>query len=50
MFMVNLVEDILDFSRIQFNKFELVYTWFTVADVISEVADIVDFQIKEKEI
>lgn len=41
--MVNLVEDILDFSRIQFDKFDLLFTWFAITDIIDEVQDIVDF-------
>ena len=45
MFMANLVEDILDFSRMQFDKFDLLNSWFLITDVIEEIVDIVDFQL-----
>jgi signal transduction histidine kinase len=34
--MMNLVEDILDLSRFEFNKFELNNSWFSIIDLIEE--------------
>lgn len=36
-FMINLIEDILDLSRFEFNKFELNNSWFYIIDLIEEV-------------
>jgi signal transduction histidine kinase len=47
-FMTNLVEDIIDLSRIEFNKFELNEAWFSMKDLIEEVFDIVSFQVTSK--
>jgi signal transduction histidine kinase len=41
--MANLVEDIIDLSRIEFNKFELNESWFSMKDLLEEVFDIVSF-------
>jgi signal transduction histidine kinase len=41
--MVNLIEDILDYSRMKFGHFELVNSWFTIDEVIDEVYGMVDF-------
>lgn len=41
--MANLVEDIIDLSRIEFNKFELNENWFSIKDLLEEVFDIVSF-------
>lgn len=46
--MVNLIEDILDYSRIQFDKFEKQLTNFSLSDIVKEVYDIVEFQATEK--
>jgi K+-sensing histidine kinase KdpD len=41
--MVNLIDDILDYSRMQFSNFELNPSWFTIDEIVTEVYDIVDF-------
>ena len=41
--MESLVEDILDLSRIEFNNFELHYSWFNIRDVIEEVFSMVNY-------
>ncbi len=48
--MINLVEDILDLSRFEFNKFELHNSWFSIIDLIEEVFELTDFQAKSKKI
>jgi K+-sensing histidine kinase KdpD len=37
LFMVSLIEDILDFARIQYDKFDLILSWFTIGEIITEV-------------
>jgi len=41
--MTNLVDDIIDLSRIEFNRFELHEEWFSVSELIHEIFDIVQF-------
>jgi signal transduction histidine kinase len=48
--MVNLIEDILDYSRMQFSKFEQNLSWFTICDIVNEVYDIVDFQATDRHV
>ena len=39
--MNNLIEDIIDLSRIEFNRFELHEEWFSINDLIVEIFDVV---------
>ena len=48
--LMSLVEDILDYSKIQFGKFELNNTWFSVHDVISEALAMCKFQTIGKDV
>jgi two-component system sensor histidine kinase/response regulator len=48
--MVNLVEDILDLSRFEFNKFKLNNSWFFVVDLIEEVFQLTSFIAVSKNI
>eukprot|EP00350_Pseudokeronopsis_sp_OXSARD2_P003336 CAMPEP_0170564350 /NCGR_PEP_ID=MMETSP0211-20121228/72402_1 /TAXON_ID=311385 /ORGANISM="Pseudokeronopsis sp., Strain OXSARD2" /LENGTH=64 /DNA_ID=CAMNT_0010883693 /DNA_START=1270 /DNA_END=1464 /DNA_ORIENTATION=- len=48
LFMQNLVEDIIDLSRFEFNKFEENPTVFMIGKLIDEVADIIDLQAQSK--
>jgi K+-sensing histidine kinase KdpD len=43
MFIMNLVEDILDFSKMQLSKMELKQEWFNISDIIAEVFDLVNY-------
>jgi signal transduction histidine kinase len=49
-FMMNLVEDILDLSRFEFNKFELNNSWFKINDLLEEVLELTNFQAQSKKI
>jgi K+-sensing histidine kinase KdpD len=42
-FLQNLIEDILDLSRMQFDHFTLNYSSFALEDVVDEVMQIVSF-------
>jgi signal transduction histidine kinase len=44
----NLIQDALDLSRIDNNKFELNFDFFDIRNTINEVREILEFQIKEK--
>jgi signal transduction histidine kinase len=48
--MANLIEDILDLSKIQFDKFDPCLSWFSVPEIVKEVFDILEYQATEKEI
>ena len=41
--MQNMIEDIVDLSRMQFNEFEIVLSDFSFRDAINEVFDIISF-------
>lgn len=41
LFMINLIDDILDLSRIAFDKFEKQLDWFSIGNVLDEVIAIV---------
>jgi signal transduction histidine kinase len=45
-----MIEDILDLSRFEFNKFELHYSNFKVKDVIDEVMQMIKHQAKFRNI
>jgi signal transduction histidine kinase len=47
---LNLIEDILDFSRIQFSNFDLNYSCFHIDEIIDEVFEIVEYQANDKNI
>ena len=40
---MSLVEDILDLSKIQFNRFELNLSWFSIQDLINEALAMCQF-------
>ena len=42
-FMINLIEDILDYSKMKFGKFDLNLSWCSINEVVDEVLDMVDF-------
>ena len=42
-FMIILIEDILDYSKMKFGKFDLNLNWFSLNEVVEEVLDMVDF-------
>ena len=48
--MLSLVEDILDLSKFQFDKFDLNYSWFGIDEVITEVFQMTEFQANLKNI
>jgi signal transduction histidine kinase len=48
--MINLVEDILDLSRLEFNKFELNNSWFLITDLIEEVFQLTSYQASSKKL
>jgi len=45
-----LVEDILDLSKIQFDKFDLQPIWFSLHEVVQETLEMCDFQAKARSI
>eukprot|EP00347_Sterkiella_histriomuscorum_P019699 403340624 len=47
-FLMNLVEDIMDFSTLQFNTFNLNFSWFFPQEIVSEVFQISEFQAQMK--
>ena len=48
LFLLSLVEDIMDFSKFQLNSFDLNSTWFKLDDVINEVFSMTEFQANIK--
>lgn len=44
----NLIEDSLDMTRIENNKFEVNYEFFDIRIAVNEVAQIMEFQASEK--
>ena len=46
----SVIEDALDMSRIENNKFEINYDKFNIRQVIKEVEDIMEFQIEQKKL
>jgi signal transduction histidine kinase len=47
-FLISLVEDVLDLSKMQFNKLELSESWFSLHDLIKEVLHICNFQAQSR--
>jgi signal transduction histidine kinase len=45
---MSLVEDILDLSKIQFNRFELNLSWFSIQDLINEALAMCQFQAQAR--
>ena len=45
---MSLVEDILDLSKIQFNRFELSLSWFSIHDLIKEALAMCQFQAQAR--
>ena len=45
---MSLVEDILDLSKIQFNRFELSLSWFSIQDLINEALAMCQFQAQAR--
>ena len=45
---MSLVEDILDLSKIQFNRFELSLSWFSIQDLINEALAMCQFQAEAR--
>ncbi len=50
LFMQNIIEDIMDLSKIEFNKFEENPTLFSIKDAIEEVLELVEFQLESKKL
>jgi K+-sensing histidine kinase KdpD len=44
--MFNLIEDILDMSRLEFNNFELNLSWFRVEEVVKEIYEMIEYQAR----
>lgn len=44
----NVIEDALDISRIEKNKFTIFYENFNIRDTVQEVSDVMKFQIDSK--
>ena len=49
-FLISLVEDILDISKIHFNKFHITEEWFSFNTMMREVLEMCNFQAKVKNI
>jgi K+-sensing histidine kinase KdpD len=43
MYMFNLIEDILDMSRLKFNNFELNLSWFKIEDIVNEIYEMMGY-------
>ena len=41
--MINLIEDILDLSRIKFDNFEEIHGWFNFEELVNEIFDMVEY-------
>lgn len=48
--MSSLVDDIIDLSRIEFNRFELYPNWFDVHEMVRDIFNLISFQITRKNI
>ena len=46
--MQHLIEDALDMSRIENEKFEINHEEFNIRDVVNEIQDIMELQVKSK--
>ena len=49
-FMINLIEDILDYSKMKFGKFDLNLSWFSIYELVDEVLGMVDFQAVDRNV
>lgn len=47
-FLLSMIDDILDLTKIELNQFALQNTWFKLEDTIKDVSDILGQQIKFK--
>lgn len=43
LFMTNLIEDILDLSKINFDKFDPQTSWFNISEVVEDVFNILEY-------
>jgi K+-sensing histidine kinase KdpD len=43
MYMLNLIEDILDMSRLEFNNYELNLSWFKIEDIVNEIYEMMGY-------
>ena len=50
MFLMSLVEDILDLSKIQISKFDLNLTWFSFHDLVYESIEMCNYQAVARKI
>lgn len=50
MFLMSLVEDILDLSKIQISKFDLNMTWFSFHDLVNESIEMCNYQAVARKI
>jgi CheY-like chemotaxis protein/HPt (histidine-containing phosphotransfer) domain-containing protein len=47
-FLLGLINDILDFSKIEFGQFEMHYAPFKVEAIVTDILQIVDYQVRKK--
>lgn len=50
LFLQNMVEDILDFSKLEFKSFQPESSWFSMSEIVQEVFDIMKIQIGSKRV
>jgi K+-sensing histidine kinase KdpD len=43
MYMFNLIEDILDMSRLEFNNYDLNLSWFKIEDIVHEIYEMMEY-------
>lgn len=46
----NVIEDALDMSRIENDKFEILKELFNIRDALKEVCEVMDFQVQQKKL
>jgi signal transduction histidine kinase len=48
--MMNLIEDITDYSKIQLQKFDIYNSWFSFKEITDDVFQMLDFQASFKHV